>query len=152
MRFYIGDDEEHETHVKFTMAVQITEEQFQKLMALLSGKSSGGGEAGHAAGAASVVRPMQHCLLGKDKIRGYKRWVDWIQDAENKMKVLQITTDQAKIGFIRSCAGAELTEFRTKEAGIRFKAVAAEIGDSKKLIKGKVCRAQEASGYIVSQG
>ena len=70
---------------------------------------------------------MQHCHLGKDKIRRYKRWGDWIQDAENKMKVLQITMDQAKIGFFQSCAGAELTEFWTKEARIRFEAVVADL-------------------------
>ena len=73
-----------------------------------------------------MVGPMQYCQLGKEKIRRYKRWGDWIQDAENKMKFLQITTDQAKISFIRSCSGAELTEFWTKEARIRFKAIAAD--------------------------
>ena len=40
------------------MALQMTEEQFQKLMALIGGKGSGGGEAGQAAGAAAVVGPM----------------------------------------------------------------------------------------------
>ena len=122
MRVYIGD-EEHQTYAD-TMGVQMTAEQFRQLLATIVGNGGGGG--GQAAGAAAVVGPMQHCHLGKDKIRRYKRWGDWIQDAENKMKFLQITTSQAKIGFIRSCAGAELSDFWTKEARIRFEDIPAD--------------------------
>ena len=64
--------------------------------------------------------PMQHCHLGKDKIKRYKRWVNWIQDAENKVTFLRLNTDKEKIGFIRSCAGAELSDFWTKKARIKF--------------------------------
>ena len=48
--------------------------------------------------------PMQPCHLGKDKIKIYKQWGDWIQDAEIKMTFLK----QQK-GSIRSCAEAELS-------------------------------------------
>ena len=60
------------------MAMQMTEGQFQQLLAMIGGQRGGGDGAGQAAGAAAVVGPMQHCQLGKDKIRRYKRWGDWI--------------------------------------------------------------------------
>ena len=69
--FYIGD-KESEAHVEFTMAVQMTKGQFQQLLEMI-GQRGGGDGAGQAAGAAAVVGPMQHCQLGKDKIRRYKR-------------------------------------------------------------------------------
>ena len=48
------------------MAVQMTEGQFQQLLAMIGGQGGGGDGAGQAAGAAAVVGPMQHCQLGKD--------------------------------------------------------------------------------------
>ena len=53
---------------------------------------------------------MLPCQLSKDKIKRLKRWDDWIQDANNKMTFLSISTDRQKFGFLRSCAGLELTE------------------------------------------
>ena len=46
------------------MAVQMTEAQFQQLLAMIGGQKGGDG-AGQAAGAAAVVGPMQHCQLGR---------------------------------------------------------------------------------------
>ena len=77
----------------------MTAEQFQQLLATIGGNVGGGG--GQAAGAAAVMGPMQHCHLGKDKIKRYKRWVNWIQDAENKMTFLRLNTDKEKIGFMQ---------------------------------------------------
>ena len=104
------------------MAVQMTEQQLNQLITALTG----GGGGAQAAGAAAVVGPMQPCHLGKDKIKRYKRWEDWIQDAENKMKFLKMTSNTEQIGFVRSCAGAELTDFWTKEARIRFDDIQAD--------------------------
>lgn len=79
-----------------------------------------------AAGAATLVGQMPPCNLGRNKLTRYRKWKDWIQDAENKMTFMGLTTDPSKISFIRSCAGAELTEFWNKEARIRFTAVPAD--------------------------
>ena len=64
--------------------------------------------------------PMHPCLIGKDKIKRYKQWGDWIQDAENKITFLKLMTNKQQVVFIRSCARAELSDFWTKEARIRF--------------------------------
>ena len=107
-----------------TMAVQMTNEQLQALIAALTAAPTDGGPA-LVAGPATVVGQMPPCLLGKDKIKRFKRWKDWIRDAETKMAFLGMSTDQHKINFIRSCAGPDLTEFWEKEAHIRFTAVPA---------------------------
>ena len=85
------------------------------------------GGPGMAVGAAAVVGQMSPCHLGKNKLKRYRKWKDWIQDAENKMTFLGLDTGASKISFIRSCAGAELTEFWDKEARIRFTAITADV-------------------------
>ena len=65
---------------------------------------------------------MGPCALGKDKLKRPKKWSDWRKDAENKMRFLKIEEDEQKLKFIRSCAGAELTEFWEKEVRARFEA------------------------------
>ena len=87
-----------------TMAMQMTDLQLHQLITALTG----GGRGGQAAGAAKVVGPMQPCHLGKENIKRYKRWGDWIQDAENKMTFNKLNTNKQHIGFIRSCVGEEL--------------------------------------------
>ena len=78
-------------------------------------------------GAAALVGQVPPCQLGKNKLKRYKKWRDWIKDCENKMTFMGITDDGKKISFIRSCAGPELTEFWDKEARIRFTAVPEDI-------------------------
>ena len=79
-----------------------------------------------AAGAAALVGQMPSCHLGKDKIKRFKKWKDWLGDAKNKMAFLGISTDQQKVNFLRSCGGSDFTEFGEKEAHIRFTAVPAD--------------------------
>ena len=40
---------------------------------------------------AAVVGQMPPCNLGKNKLRRYRIWTEWIRDAENKMAFLNIT-------------------------------------------------------------
>ena len=96
---------------------QMTNEQLMQLLALAR---EGSAQQGAAAGAAAVVGPMPPCRLGKDKLRRFKNWSDWIKQAENKMKFILMRTDEQKMTFLRSCAGPELTEFWDKEARIKF--------------------------------
>ena len=70
--------------------------------------------------AAAVVGSMPPCNLGKDKIKRFKKWSDWLKDAENKMRFLHMEDGDKKLNFLRSIAGPELTEFWDKEARIRF--------------------------------
>ena len=46
------------------MMVEMSAEQFDRLITALQGDGGSG-----AAGAAVVVRPMGHCVLGKDKLK-----------------------------------------------------------------------------------
>ena len=43
------------------------------------------------AGAAALVGQMPSCHLGKNKLKRYKKWKDWIHDAENKMAFMGIS-------------------------------------------------------------
>ena len=106
----------------------MTEDQLQTLIAALRPQpgQNVNGDPAHAAGAAAVVGQMPPCRLGKDKLKRYKKWKDWIADAETKMSFLAMTTDERKLNFIRSCGGTELTEFWQKEAFIRFSAIPAD--------------------------
>ena len=106
-----------------TMAMQMTDLQLHQLITVLTGGSGGV----QAAGAAAVVGPMHPCHLGNDNIKRYNRWGDWIQDAGNKMTFLKLTTNKQHIGFIRSCAEAELSGFWTKEARIRLVDIASDV-------------------------
>jgi len=106
------------------MTVQMTNEQFEQLLNRLGGA---GVAAGPPAGAAAVMGQLPACQLGRDKLKRYKKYVDWIKDAETKMEFLAITDNKQKINFIRSCAGSVLIEFWEKEARIRFNDVAENV-------------------------
>jgi hypothetical protein len=111
------------------MAVQFTEDQFAQLMDRLGqaqGAPGAGGGQAMAAGAASVVGQLGPCALGRNKLKRYKKFLDWMRDAESKISFLGITGGPQKISFLRSCAGPELTQFWDKEARIRFQAVEAD--------------------------
>ena len=99
-------------------AVQMTNAQLQQLIAALTGAAEG-----RAAGAAAVIGQLGPCQLGKDRIKRVKKFEDWIRDAEAKIKVLKLNSDDEKKDFIKSCAGHELLEFWLKEARIRFETV-----------------------------
>ena len=110
---------------KMTAPVQLTNDQFQQLLqAAMARPVAPPDGAGMVAGAAAIVGEMPPCNLGKDRLRRYKKWKDWLREAENKMTFLQIQDEKAKLNFIRSCAGAELTTFWEKEARIRFADIA----------------------------
>ena len=93
------------------MGVNMTPEQFNQFLETVRGQMQGGGAgdaAAMAAGAAaSVVRRLGPCELGRDKLRRYKKFIDWISEAESKMRLLQLTTNNQKVSFIQSCAGAD---------------------------------------------
>ena len=109
--------------------IQMTDDQLQTLIAALRPQPQpqpvAAGGPNTVAGAAAVVGTMPPCPLGKNKLKRYKKWCDWIRDAETKMTFLEMTTEIQKMNFIRSCAGPELNEFWLKEARIRFEAIPA---------------------------
>ena len=104
-------------------AVNITREQLQDLIRGVIAEAAGGaaGAAGTAS-AASIVGPMGPCVLGRDKLKRTKKWADWLQEAENKMRFGGITEDGRKWDFLRSCPGGELMELWDKEVRVVYKA------------------------------
>ena len=72
------------------------------------------------AGAAAIVGRLGPCELGRDKLKRYKRFMDWVGEAESKMRLLGITTSQQKASFVQSSGGIELSTFWEKEARIRW--------------------------------
>ena len=105
------------------MTVQMTNAQLQDLIVgCIAG--AGGGAAGAAGtmSAASMLGPMGSCTLGKDKLKRPKKWADWHREVENKMRFGGITDGGRKLDFLRSCAGAELTELWDKEVRVVYEA------------------------------
>ena len=73
------------------MVVQMTEEQLNQLIkALIPAAPTAG------AGAAAIVGSLGPCELGRDKLKRYKRFIDWVGEAESKMRLQGITTSKQK--------------------------------------------------------
>ena len=110
------------------MAIQMTQLQFDTLLERLA-PAPGGGGGGYrmVAGAASVVGQLGPCNLGRNKLKRYKKFLDWSKEAESKMSFLGIEDDKQKVNFLKSTAGPELTQFWEKEVRIRFEAVEADV-------------------------
>ena len=99
-------------------------------------QQQGGGQDRVGAAAAGSLQP---CQLGRDKTRRYQIFRDWITQAEAKMGFLGITESKQKIGYLRSNAGAELTNFFEKEVRARFSDITAD--------EGRGIQAQQAHTY-----
>ena len=109
------------------MTIQMTQLQFDTLLERLAPGGGGGGNR-MVAGAASVVGQLAPCNLGRNKLKRYKKFLDWSKEAESKMSFLGIEEDRQKVNFLKSTAGPELTQFWEKEVRIRFEAVEADAG------------------------
>ena len=82
-----------------------TPEQFDALMKKLTEVgATAGAQSSTSPGAAALVGQVPPCQLGKNKVKRFKKWRDWMRDADNKMTFLKITEPAQKISFIRSCA------------------------------------------------
>ena len=97
----------------------MTQGQFQQLLAAVT---AGLSTPTAGAGAAAVMGRLGPCDLGRDKMKQFKKFKDWLREASAKMTLLGLTTGQQKISFLRSSAGQELTEFWEKQAKIRWEA------------------------------
>ena len=111
------------------MAINMTEEQFNRLIQAIrpqeQDERGGAVQRQGTAGAAAVVGQMPGCQLGRNKIKRFKKWNDWLRDAESKMRFLSIAEGSQKVDFLRSCAEGELIEFWSKEVRVRFEDIPA---------------------------
>ena len=65
-------------------AVQMTQEQFAQLLQTLQARPQDDAPS-MAAGAAAMAGQIPPCHLGRNKVKRYKKWADWLRDAEAKM-------------------------------------------------------------------
>ena len=65
-----------------------------------------------------MVGRLGPCEQGRDKQKSYKRFLDWLGEAESKMKLLGITDNEQKVNFVQSSGGTELSTFWEKEVRI----------------------------------
>ena len=68
------------------------------------------------AGAAAIVGRLGPCELGRDKLKRYKRFMDWV--AESKIRLMGITTSEQKASFVQSSAeGQSSSHFGRRRRG-----------------------------------
>ena len=84
----------------------MTQGQFQQLLAAITA-----GTATPTAGAGGCDWELGPCDLGRVKMKQFKKFEDWHREALARMTLLDLTTDQQRISFLRSSAGQELMEF-----------------------------------------
>ena len=88
------------------MMLPMTQGQFQQLLAAITA-----GTATPTAGAGGCDWELGPCDLGRVKMKQFKKFEDWHREALARMTLLDLTTDQQRISFLRSSAGQELMEF-----------------------------------------
>ena len=83
--------------------LQVHRQEMAHLLGTAQGAAAGRNMAVAETGAAAaVVGSMPPCNLGKDKIKRYKKWSDWLKDAENKMRFLNLEEGGKKLVFLRT--------------------------------------------------
>ena len=100
--------------------LNISNQQLQDLIiAITAGRHGAAGGAEATSSAAALVQAMSACTLGREKLKRPKKWMDWLRDAENKIRFGGITEANRKWPFLRACAGPELTELWDKEVRVK---------------------------------
>ena len=67
------------------------------------------------AGAAFIVGRLGPCQLDRDKLKRYKGFIDWVGNAESKMRLLGITTSEQKASFVKEAKYSSETIKRVKQ-------------------------------------
>ena len=68
---------------------------------------------------------MGACVLGIDKMKRPKVFMDWVKEAQAKIDYMGISDNKQKVALLRSWAGRELLNFWEKEARIQFTTIPA---------------------------
>ena len=106
--------------------MSLTDEQFQELIARVveAGATAGARAAAvnqppaaqnGGANAAALVGQIPQCNLGKNKLKRFKKWKDWLSDAENKMSFLSITDVQNRSASLEAVLGRISQNFGIKK-------------------------------------
>lgn len=103
------------------MAIQMTNDQFQQLLATIQAPQ----QAHPPHKSAAALGHMQPLDMGPDKMRKLKRFTEWLEDAENRMNYIGATTDEEKISLLRAWGGMELVNFMKLHAKVVFETIPA---------------------------
>ena len=68
---------------------------------------------------------LQPCILGRDKMKRFKKGNNWVKDAKTKMEYLGITWNNRKLAYIKS--PQELLNFWEKKLWARWVNVVADV-------------------------
>ena len=102
------------------MAVQMTPEQFQQLLETLRPPQQPPPPQQAQHKSAAALGPMRQLDMGPEKIRRLIKFNEWLEEAENRMTYIGITTDEERISLLRSWGGQELVTFMKLHAKVRF--------------------------------
>ena len=58
----------------------------------------------------SALGPMRKCSLGSDKMRKLTLFDEWLEEAENRMEYIGVTSDKEKIILLKTWGGVDITE------------------------------------------
>ena len=108
------------------MAVQMTNEQFQALLATLQNQQQPAPPQQHKS--ASALGHMPQLDMGVDKMRKLKKFNEWLEEAENRMTYIGANTDEERISLLRSWGGQQLVNFMKLHAKVAFEPIPA-VGD-----------------------
>ena len=103
-------------------AIQMTAAQQEQLVTRILGAAGG---AAQPQGSAHAVGPMGACVLGIDKMKRPKVFMDWVKEAQAKIDYMGISDNKQKVALLRSWAGRELLNFWEKEERIQFTTIPA---------------------------
>ena len=115
MSTLLSSDSETDAETTNKMGVQMTDEQFQQLLASLQTPQQ------HKSAAA--LGHMRQLDMGPDKMRRLKKFNEWLEEAENRMTYIGINTDEERISLLRSWGGQDLVNFMKLHAKVLFEPI-----------------------------
>ena len=97
----------------------MTEEQLQNLIRALQPQQPQAPPQQQQKSAAALGQ-MKQLDLGPDKMRKLKKFNEWLEEAENRMKYLGSNTNDEKISLLRAWGGPDLVSFMKLHAKVKF--------------------------------
>ena len=108
------------------MAVQMTEQQFEQLLARIQAPQQ---QPQQQQRSAAALGHMKQLDMGTDKMRRLRKFNEWLEEAENRMRYIGVNTDNERISLLRSWGGQDLVNFMKIHAKVLFEAIPATADD-----------------------
>ena len=110
------------------MAVQMSNDQFQQLLATLQSPQQQAAQIKqiveqlklHQHKSAAALGPMKPLNMGFDRMQKLQRFNQWLEEAENRFQYLGCDTDDEKLCLLRAWGGTELVSFMKLHAKVKL--------------------------------